>query len=119
MTTPDDDFHAFELELCDQMRHYLGHIEDMPGDERLFMLGALWGALERHLNVKPPRAGTVKDPEAGDHIKLTGKILSIDEGTALVEVYRSYPVGLRVPVQCGALEHVEPAAGGDVASDHD
>lgn len=51
----------------------------------------------------------IKDPEAGDFVKLSGKILSIHEGTALVEVYRSYPVGLRVPVQCGALEHVEPA----------
>ena len=58
----------------------------------------------------------IKDPEAGDFVKLSGKILSIDEGTALVEVYRSYPVGLRVPVQCGALEHVEPGAGEDVSA---
>lgn len=57
----------------------------------------------------------IKDPEPGDFVKLSGKILSIHEGTALVEVYRSYPVGLRVPVQCGALEHVEPTAdGGEV-----
>jgi hypothetical protein len=54
MTAPDDDFHATDRELCDRMRHHLGHIEDMPDDERLFMLGALWGALERHLYVKPP-----------------------------------------------------------------
>ncbi|HEY2090038.1 MAG TPA: hypothetical protein VGH54_28955 [Mycobacterium sp.] len=52
----------------------------------------------------------IKDPEVGDFVKLTGTIVSIHEGTALVEVYRTYPVGLRVPVQCGALEHVEPAA---------
>jgi hypothetical protein len=52
----------------------------------------------------------IKDPEPGDFVKLSGKILSICEGTALVEVYRSDPVGLRVPVQCGALEHVEPNA---------
>jgi len=52
----------------------------------------------------------IKDPEPGDFVKLAGKILSIYEGTALVEVYRSDPVGLRVPVQCGALEHVEPNA---------
>lgn len=52
----------------------------------------------------------IKDPEPGDFVKLNGRILSIDEGVALVEVYRSYPVGLRVPVQCGALEHVEPEA---------
>lgn len=50
----------------------------------------------------------IKDPEPGDFVKLSGKILSIHEGTALVEVYRSDPVGLRVAVQCGALEHVEP-----------
>lgn len=57
----------------------------------------------------------IKDPEAGDFVKLSGKILAIHEGTALVEVYRSDPVGLSVPVQCGALEHVEPVAGDDVA----
>jgi hypothetical protein len=56
----------------------------------------------------------IKDPEAGDFVKLNGRIISIDEGTALVEVYRSYPVGLRVPVQCGALEHVEPAMAEDM-----
>jgi hypothetical protein len=54
VTALGDDFHATDRELCDRMRHYLGHIEDMPDDERLFMLGALWGALERHLYVKPP-----------------------------------------------------------------
>lgn len=84
------------------------------------MLGALHGALERHLAA--PRAseasagGVVKDPEAGDTVKLAGTILAVDEGTALVEVYRSDPVGIRVPVQCGALEHVEPAAGDDMAA---
>ena len=59
---------------------------------------------------------TIKDPEAGDFVKLAGKILSIDEGTAVVEIYRSYPVGLRVPVQCGALEHVEQVADEGVAA---
>ena len=57
----------------------------------------------------------VKDPEPGDFARLSGKILAIQDGTALVEVYRSDPVGLRVAVQCGALEHVEPVAGDDVA----
>jgi hypothetical protein len=52
-TAGADDFLATDRELCDRMRHFLGHIEDMPDDERLFMLGALWGALERHLYVKP------------------------------------------------------------------
>lgn len=56
-----------------------------------------------------------KDPKAGDFVKLSGKILAIQEGTALVEVYRSDPPGLRVAVQCGALEHVEPVAGNDTA----
>jgi hypothetical protein len=63
--------------------------------------------------------GAIKDPEAGDFVRLSGRIVSINEGTALVEVYRSFPVGLRVPVQCGALEHVEPTAGDDMAPDHD
>ena len=57
----------------------------------------------------------VKDPEAGDFVRISGRIISIDEGVALVEVYRSYPVGLRIPVQCGALEHVEPSADDDSA----
>jgi len=61
----------------------------------------------------------IKDPEPGDFVKLQGRILSIDEGVALVEVYRSYPVGLRVPVQCGALEHVEPAHDGTEQAEAD
>jgi hypothetical protein len=55
----------------------------------------------------------IKDPEPGDFVKLSGKILAIHEGTALVEVYRSDPVGLSVPVHCGALEHVEPVLADD------
>jgi hypothetical protein len=55
----------------------------------------------------------IKDPEAGDFVTLSGRIVSVNRGTALVEVYRSDPVGLRVPVQCGALEHVEPVADAD------
>jgi hypothetical protein len=58
-----------------------------------------------------------KDPEAGDFVRLTGKILSVHEGTALVEIYRSDPVSLHVPVQCGALEHVEPVESDDVAAE--
>ena len=60
-----------------------------------------------------PGGGVIKDPEAGDFVRLNGKIISVHEGSALVEVYRSDPVGLRIPVQCGALEHVEPAADDD------
>jgi len=44
------------------------------------------------------------DPAVGDPVILKGRIKSIDEGVALVEVYRSYPLGCTVPVQCGALE---------------
>ena len=58
----------------------------------------------------------IKNPESGDFVKQNGKILSIYEGTAMVEVYRSDPAGLRVPVQCGALEHVEPVAGENVSN---
>lgn len=58
----------------------------------------------------------IKDPEPGDFVKLNGKILGIYEGAAMVEVYRSDPAGLRVPVQCGALGHVEPVAGENVSN---
>jgi len=54
----------------------------------------------------------VEDPEPGDFVRLAGRVISINAGMALVEVYRSYPPGLRIPVQCGVLEHVEPAAEG-------
>jgi hypothetical protein len=46
-----------------------------------------------------------KDPEVGDRVFLQGQIIHLDEGIALVEVYRSWPLTMRVPVQCGALEH--------------
>lgn len=49
------------------------------------------------------------DPEVGDSVILRDKILSIDEGVAVVDVYRSSPLGLRVPVQCGALDYDETA----------
>jgi len=48
------DFAAQDRELCDRMRQYLGHIEDMPGLERVYMLGRLHGALERHLAPPAP-----------------------------------------------------------------
>jgi hypothetical protein len=114
-TTTAPGFDADDRALADRMRQFLGRIQDMGDDERVFMLGALTGALERHL----AEPGAVKDPEAGDFVKVSGKIISIHEGTALVEVYRSDPPGLRVPVQCGALEHAEPATGDDPVADHD
>ncbi|HEV2175267.1 MAG TPA: hypothetical protein VGR71_16960 [Nitrospira sp.] len=49
----------------------------------------------------------VKDPEVGDFVTIAGRITAIEEGVALVEVYRGWPVGVNVPVQCGALEHLE------------
>jgi hypothetical protein len=51
-----------------------------------------------------------RDPEIGDPVILRGTILRIEEGIAIVEVYRTYPLGLRIPVQCGALEFDEVAA---------
>jgi hypothetical protein len=60
-------------------------------------------------------AGT--DPAAGDHVILRGKILRIDEGVALVEVYRTYPVGGTVAVQCGALDLDETAGDGGVQAE--
>jgi hypothetical protein len=48
-----------------------------------------------------------RDPRVGDPVILRGRIVSINEGVALVEVYRTWPVGMTIPVQCGALEHDE------------
>lgn len=52
MTAPD--FPAEDQELVGRMRQFLGRVEDMGDDERLLMLGALTGALQRHLS--PPSA---------------------------------------------------------------
>lgn len=49
----------------------------------------------------------VKDPEVGDFVTIAGRIIDIVEGVALVEVYRGYPAGANVSVQCGVLEHLE------------
>lgn len=68
------DFPAQDRELCDRMRHYLGHIQDMPGDERVLMLGALHGALERHLAAP------------GKQLMRPGRTLS--QGPGLCTVYR-------------------------------
>lgn len=110
MTAPDG-FDAQDRALTARMRQFFGHIEDMADTERVFMLGALTGALERRL----PAAGAVKDPEADDFVRLSGRIISVNAGTAMVEVYRSDPAGLRVTVQCGALDHVDAAADDDMA----
>lgn len=60
------------------------------------------------------------EPAVGDPVILRGKILKLDEGVALVEVYRSYPVGGTVAVQCSALELDESEHdGGTPASDED
>jgi hypothetical protein len=52
------EFLAQDRALIERMSEVRGHIEDMPGDERVFMLGALTGALERHL----ARAGEAEGP---------------------------------------------------------
>jgi hypothetical protein len=60
------------------------------------------------------------DPQAGDPVILRGRIKSLIDGVALVEVYRTFPVGGTVAVQCGALELDETQDGGDVPeSDED
>jgi hypothetical protein len=43
------EFLAMDRALVARMREVRGHVEDMPADERVFMLGALAGALERHM----------------------------------------------------------------------
>jgi hypothetical protein len=59
-------------------------------------------------------AGT--DPQAGDPVILRGRIKSLIDGVALVEVYRTFPVGGTVAVQCGALELDETPAAADSAA---
>jgi hypothetical protein len=49
------------------------------------------------------------DPAVGDFVIVRGQIKSIIDGVALIEVYRGYPVGANVAVQCGALDLAEPA----------
>jgi hypothetical protein len=43
------EFLAQDRALVARVSEVRGCIEDMPDDERVFMLGALTGALERHL----------------------------------------------------------------------
>lgn len=57
---PSAERHAFAWELTTRMRAFLGHIEDMKDDERLFMLGALTGTLEGMLR----DAGVPEPPAA-------------------------------------------------------
>jgi hypothetical protein len=47
VTAPD--FAAEDRALVDRMKQFLGHIQDMPDEERLLMLGALTTALGRRL----------------------------------------------------------------------
>lgn len=58
---------------------------------------------------------TETDPQVGDPVILRGRIKSLIEGVALVEVYRTYPVGGTVAVQCGALELDESTGDGGTA----
>lgn len=45
-----------------------------------------------------------REPQTGDRVLLYGTIRNIIGGVALVEVFRSYPPGGTVSVQCGVLE---------------
>lgn len=51
----EDDLLATDRALVARMEEVRGHIEDMGDDERVFMLGALTGALERHLDAEHPQ----------------------------------------------------------------
>lgn len=59
------------------------------------------------------------DPKAGDPVILHGRIKSLMDGVALVEVYRSFPVGGTVAVQCGALELDETPDDGGIVPESD
>jgi hypothetical protein len=62
---------------------------------------------------EPVQAKVVHDPAVGDPVLMHGVIRGIGEGVATVDVYRSWPLGASVDVQCGALECDERAAHGD------
>jgi hypothetical protein len=51
--TAQADFDADERALVARMRKYLGRIQDMGDDERVWAIGALTSALERHLSPAP------------------------------------------------------------------
>ena len=51
----DEDLLATDRALVARMKEVRGHIEDMGASERAFMLGALTGALERHLDAEHPQ----------------------------------------------------------------
>ncbi len=66
------------------------------------------------VSVAGESAAAPRDPQVGDRVVIRGRITHIDAGTASVAVYRTDPVGLTVPVQCGALELDEHPGTGDV-----
>lgn len=47
MTDTETDRDLTLLGLADRVKRYLGHIEDMPDDERVFVLGLFAGAVGR------------------------------------------------------------------------
>ena len=56
-------------------------------------------------------AARVRDPRLADPVLLRGTIAELrGDGTAVVKLYRSRPLGLSVQIQVGALEHDERAA---------
>lgn len=69
------------------------------------------GTSLRPLYICLGRHGTPEhDPAVGDPVLVHGVIRNIQNGVAAVEIYRSWPTGVIVPVQCGALECDEQAA---------
>jgi hypothetical protein len=58
MPDRESDLLATDRSLVGRMKEVRDHIEDMGDDERVFMLGALTGALERHLDAEHPQLPT-------------------------------------------------------------
>ncbi len=67
----------------------------------------------------PEPAERWREPQIGDHVKVSGTIQSIEGGIAQVALYRSYPVGAVQAMQCGALEYVPTRDGGEDAPAED
>lgn len=51
-----------------------------------------------------PAAEVPRDPQPGDPVLVRGTVKQVDGGSAHVALYRSDPPGVRVIMQCGALE---------------
>lgn len=48
------------------------------------------------------------NPQKGDSVEVRGVIISLLGGIAIVELHRSYPPGVRIPIQVAGLRFIIP-----------